>query len=459
MNRVEVFSSTSQNRVAQISVAAASSADLSADGATLWVGTTTEQAVAIDTSTLQIKSRNFIQPLSPLPNAVFDRPEELLPMSSAKIMMRLRQSASPQSLLALWDPAANTLTNLTSIEPALFQNGLGAMARTGDHTKLIVAANDASGEAAIFDANGAAVAGPHGFGPGSIPLLAANLDGTRFALQFISGGAAQLFLVDSALNQIAPPITVSAQSLSFSRDGNFLYVSSTAASPPLISIFDGHTLQPLGQVPDASIQGVPSEIEDADETHLLFAIANRGVSFVDAAHPLPLPSSAPSFAPAPVAQPSQGPIIGGTPTTLAGQNFESSAQIKFGTQLAPAQSLNPRKFKSPLRPACSTAPSTSPPIFPAAGWPSPPTLSASAHKSLKSCPMPDQRLAATPSKFTATVSAAISRKSPQKSAARMRLSRSRDSHLHRSIAFARLHLSIPIAAHHLADPARNARPR
>ena len=200
MNRVEVFSTADRTRVAQVAVPAASSADLSADGSTLWVGSTTEQAVAIDTTTLKVRSRYDIQPLSPIPNAVFDRPEEPLTMATGKIMMRLRQSAATQSLLAIWDPVANTLTNLTSVEAVLFQNGLGAMARSGDHTKLIVAANDASGEAAIFDASGAVVAGPHGFGVGTIPLVAANPDGSRFAVEVVSAGAAQLFLLDAAFN-------------------------------------------------------------------------------------------------------------------------------------------------------------------------------------------------------------------------------------------------------------------
>ena len=40
-------------------------------------------------------------------------------------------------------------------------------------------------------------------------------------------------------------------------------------------------LQLIGQVPDLSLQGVQSEIEAADETQLLFSIANRGVSFID----------------------------------------------------------------------------------------------------------------------------------------------------------------------------------
>jgi len=351
MNRVEVFFTADQTRVAQITVPAASSADLAADGATLWVGTATEQAVAIDTATLKVKSRNSIQPLSPIPSTVFDRPEELLSMSTGKIMVRLRQSAAAQSLLAIWDPVANTLTNLTSLEPALFQNGLGAMARSGDHGKLIVAANDASGEAAIFDANGAVVAGSHGFGAGTIPLVAANPDGTRFSVEFVSAGATQLFLLDAAFNQVASPVSFSTQGLSFSRDGNFLYASESAAGPPLVAVFDGHTMQPIGQVSDASIQGVHSEIEEADETQLLFGIANRGVSFVDAAKPTTFPSSVPSFASAPVAQPSQGPITGGTATVLAGQNFESTAQIKFGQQIAPAPTVSPTQIQATAPPS------------------------------------------------------------------------------------------------------------
>jgi hypothetical protein len=367
MNRVEVFSTSDQTRLPPIAVPGASSTDLSLDGATLWIGTITEQAVAIDTATLKVKSRYSITPLTPIPNSVFNRPEELLAMSSGKIMMRLRQSAAAQSLLALWDPAANIVTNLTSTAPALFQSGLGAMARTGDHTKIFVAANDASGESAIFDANGSVIAGPRVLGAGTIPLVTANLDGSRFAAEFVSGGAAQLFLLDAALNQVATPVSLSAQGLAFSRDGNFLYASETVAGPPLISVFDGHTMQPVGQLPDASIQGVHSEIEEADETQLLFAISNRGVSFIDTAKPGALPALVPSFASAPAAQPSQGPFTGGTPTSLTGQNFESSAQIKFGPQFATAAMVNPTQIQVSAPPSVINGPVNVTAFFPS-GW-------------------------------------------------------------------------------------------
>ena len=334
MNRVEVFSSADASRVAQIRVPGASSADLSADGTTVWIGTALEQAVAIDTVALQVKARYAVQGLEPLPNTPFDRPEELLALSNGKLMMRLRQPDAAEALLALWDPASNALSNLTSVEPQLFRNGLGAMARTGDHTKVLVAASDASGELAIFDSNGNVVTGPHGLGNGTIPLVAANPDGSRFAVVFVSNGSAQVLVLDSSLTQVGSPASINVRGLAFSRDGKFLYVSNGSVAAPAISVFSTQNFQGVGQVADASIQGMHSEIEEADETQLLFGITNRGVSFVDAAAPGALPSTSPSFASAPVAQPSEGPSVGGTSATLSGQNFESTGQTTFGSQAA-----------------------------------------------------------------------------------------------------------------------------
>ena len=96
----------------------------------------------------------------PIPNVTFDRPTEVLSLSSGKALFRLRQPVSQEALLALWDPAANSLADLTASAPAVFQQGVGAMARSGDHSKVLVAANDSSGEMAVFDEAGNVVAGP-----------------------------------------------------------------------------------------------------------------------------------------------------------------------------------------------------------------------------------------------------------------------------------------------------------
>jgi hypothetical protein len=101
MNRVEVFSSSSQSPIAQISVPAASSADLSADGSTVWIGTALERIVAIDTSSLRVSKRYSLAGLSPIPGTIFSRPIEVLSLSSGKCMLRLHQPVSSEALLAL----------------------------------------------------------------------------------------------------------------------------------------------------------------------------------------------------------------------------------------------------------------------------------------------------------------------------------------------------------------------
>lgn len=334
MNRLEVFSSTSMTRVAQVDVPGASSATLSADGSTVWVGTVTEQIAAMDTSSLEITSRYEITGLLPVPNTLFDRPEELLALANGNVMVRLRQPQTGEALLALWNPATNTLTNLTSTAPQLFQSGLGAMASTRDQSKVLVAANDSSGAVALYDANGNVLAGPRGLGSGTIPLAAANPNGTRFALVFVANGVTKVLLLDNSVNQVAGYAASAVNGMAFSRDGQFLYLSENSGALPVITALDGNSLNLIGRVPDLWLGGKRSEIEDVDSSGLIFGVANRGLAFLDAANLTALPASVPVFAAPPAAQPSEGPNAGGTATVLTGQNFEPTAQVLFGGQSA-----------------------------------------------------------------------------------------------------------------------------
>jgi DNA-binding beta-propeller fold protein YncE len=334
MNRVEVFSTSDQTRTAQISVPGASSADISSDGATVWIGTSLQHIAAIDAATLHLKARYLLAGLTPLRGTVFNRPVEVLSLANGKAMVRLRQPVSSEALLALWDPVSNALTDLTSAAPVVFQQGVGVLARSGDHSKILAAANESSGELAVFDAAGNLAAGPQTLGAGLIAKVAANPDGSRFAVVFASNGSTQLLFLDGTLKQIGFYTPANIHGVTFSRDGRFLYVSESASGASYVSVLDSQSVQPIGRVSDTSIQGVSSEIEDSDETQLLFGLSNRGVSFIDAATPATLPSQAPTLVAAPSLQPSEGSNTGGTSVVLAGQNFSSSAQLKFGTQLA-----------------------------------------------------------------------------------------------------------------------------
>jgi len=340
MNRVEVFSNASQTRVAQISVPGASSADLSADGATLWVGTALDKVVSVDPAALSITNRYTLSGLTPIPNTIFNRPEEVLALSSGKSMVRLRQPASPEALLALWDPVANSLTNLTSAAPAVFQQGVGVLARSGDHSKVLAAANDSSGELALFDSGGNVVAGPFSVGTGAIPFAAANNDASRFAVALASGGNVQFFLLDASFQQTGAYLATALYGVTFSQDGTKLYACESLNGSSVVTVLDGQNGQLIGRVPDAAIQGIPSEIEDADETQLLFAVSNRGVSFVDASAPGAISATAPTLTAAPSAQPSEGSLAGGTAAILSGQNFSPLVQLSFGAQAASNPAVN-----------------------------------------------------------------------------------------------------------------------
>src|SRR5712692_6938667 len=249
MNRVEVLSTTGQSLIAQISLPGATSADLSADGSTVWVGTALERIVAIDPVSLSIRNRSTLAGLTPLPGTIFSRPVEVLSLSNGKCMVRLRQPVSSVALLALWDPASNSLTDLTSKAPAVFpQKGVGVLARSGDHSKVLAAANDSSGELALFDSGGNVVAGPLTLGTGSILIIAANSDASRFAALFAANGSTQLLLLDASLKQVGAYVPAIAHGVTFSADGNHLYLSESTSGASFVTILDGHTAQLTGRV-------------------------------------------------------------------------------------------------------------------------------------------------------------------------------------------------------------------
>jgi len=368
MNRVEVLSSTNSTIQASVDVPAASSVDLSPDGATLWVGSALEYAFAIDTQSLQVKRRYSVAGLNPIPGLIFNRPTELLAMSGGKLLVRLRQSAAAEALLALWDPVANTFTNLTSSAPAVFQNGVGVIAPSGDRTSAFVTANDSSGEVALFDANGIVLTGPQTLGVGAIGFAAVNNDASRIAVVLSAGGSAQLHLLDAHLNPLGTYATSAAAGLVFSRDSQTLYLSEPLGNSRVITALSASNLQKIGQVSDLAIQAIPSLIEDVDGSQLLAGLSNRGVSFLDVSNPATLNSPAAVFSNPPVAQPAEGAGAGGATVVLSGANFSSNAEVRFGSQNAVnATVLSASQLQATAPPSASSGPVNLTAYF-SSGW-------------------------------------------------------------------------------------------
>ncbi|HTA57019.1 MAG TPA: IPT/TIG domain-containing protein [Candidatus Baltobacteraceae bacterium] len=332
MNRVEVYAGGNPGLLAAIDAPGASSVDLSGDGATLWVGTSTEELLSISTSSLQVSTRYPMAGVSPIPGVVFDRPREAVVLAGGKLALRLRQSAASESLLALWDPASKIATDLTPRAPGVFQNGLGVMARSGDGTRLLAAANDSSGGAVVLDGNGNVVSGPQILGSGSVTSVAVNSNGSRFAAVINEGGGQQVALFDAALNSLRSYAATSAAGIVFSRDGQTLYVSEAFGNGRVITALSVSGLQKLGQVSDLAVQGIPTAIEEMDDSQLAWGRGNRGIGVIDVSSPAMLPLPAPVFASAPAALPAEGANAGGTSLTISGSNFPAGAQIRFGGQ-------------------------------------------------------------------------------------------------------------------------------
>ena len=329
MNRVEVFAAGNPALQATLDAPGASSVDLSADGKTLWVGTELEQLLGVDTGLLQVRQRVGVSGLAPIPNVIFNRPTEVYAMVSGKLLVRLRQPAASQSLLALWDPGANVFTDLTSAAPGIFQAGAGVLARSGDQTKLFVAANDASGEAGLFDGDGKSIAAPQTLGAGNTLYAAANQDGSRFAVVFAVSGATQLLLLDGGLNLLGTYAANDQRGVVFSADGQTLYVGQALGGGRVVTALSVSNLQATGEISDLGLQSVATVIEGIGETKLLCGLSNRGVSFLDASAPAMLSGNAPEFAGVPAAQPSEGPNAGGTAIVLSGSSFAANPAIAF----------------------------------------------------------------------------------------------------------------------------------
>ncbi|HEX8871434.1 MAG TPA: hypothetical protein VF758_01635, partial [Candidatus Acidoferrum sp.] len=277
MNRVEVIPEVALTLQTTVDAPGASSADLSADGSTLWVGSDTEYIFAVNAATLQVRARYPFPALSPIPGVVFSRPTELVPLASGKLLVRLRQPAGTEALLALWDSSTNSVSDLTSRAPGVFQNGVGVLARSGDRSRVLVGANDASGELAVFDSTGNVVAGPLTVGGGTISFAAGNPDGSRFAILFTSNGARSVLLFDGSLNPLGSYSSPGGVSVVFARDGQRLFVSEVVGSANVVTALSVSNLAPVGAVPDLGIPGSPSLLGDASGASLLCGLGNHGL--------------------------------------------------------------------------------------------------------------------------------------------------------------------------------------
>ena len=269
LNRVEVYSSASEQLVASIPVSFPVGLDLSVANDKLYVGTLTDFLYVIDTAKLQVIQKVASETM--LPGGF--TPLEPITLSDGTIffLTGFGVDGSPQEVI--WNPATGTSQDVTSNIPMLVAQAV----RSGDHSKLILFSTSVPSAPVLFDvATSTFFQGQANTGNA---YAAGNFDGSRWYVLWNGGPA----ILNSQLQFVAQgPGTDFFSGLLLSRDQQTLYCFTEFAVSN-ISAYDANTLAFKGWISSFSVEGFISnvEMEDMDDTGLIFGVQDHGVAFVD----------------------------------------------------------------------------------------------------------------------------------------------------------------------------------
>ncbi len=191
--------------------------DISPDGRTLAVGTSSAHILFFDTGTF-VKTNDVIFPDSALGITAF------VYAGSGNAFVRAAEGLSTGGgITALWNQATNSFSNESN---AMADSGpyatTGPLARSGDYSRIMLGDATTGGGVQIIDGNTGQVVQQLAYG-GYIDGLAANKDASRYAICVEPAGlAAILIILDSSFNEIYQD-ELGCRGVAFSSDGNTLY--------------------------------------------------------------------------------------------------------------------------------------------------------------------------------------------------------------------------------------------
>jgi hypothetical protein len=282
-NRVAVISSDTHQIVNSIAAPSPTGMDMSLDGKHILVGSTVQQLVSIDTTTLQIVQRTSVPRQAGIPDLLAN-------MSNGTTLVGMTNNSSPPSyLLEQWNPAAGTFTPLAApgIGPWISQ-----LVRTGDGEKALVVDYSTGVNIAVYDSASDTFTASGPFA-GGVLGVAASPTSHQFA---IVGGATGLAFLDTSLDILATPSLGGIfWGMAYSPDGTKLYVSETLVSSvngafyPVILTYDTSAFSLLGVAPafqtfSYAVSGSPYAQAvplAADSTGLVYSAFSHGLVLDD----------------------------------------------------------------------------------------------------------------------------------------------------------------------------------
>ncbi len=370
-NRIDVISDKTRAIVNSISIRDPRGMDISVDGSTIWVGTGYQGIYGINTSTQ--KATFYQLPFlgaAPTGAGTSWEDQQVLSLVDGTVLLIVTNYAgSGSAYAAIWNPANNALTQLTTPSPTNW----GVFTRSPDGKHVFVLGSDENETSYTYDVASGTFTTPKSLSSfGYASLAASNIDGSRVAVADVNG----FYLYDGNLNFIGSlpgdggAFSYSPQNLLFggfvfSPDGTRIYEETEATATPLIITIDVATQQAIALSPAMPV--IPTFSEQSptfdmpmpiaiDSAGMVLGIQYHGIAFDDAAVNFNFSSSTPG-SPNFVQHmsPYSGPLAGGTTSGGFGNIFSITPDVYYGaTKGGATLSSNALSITSP--PAAASGP-------------------------------------------------------------------------------------------------------
>lgn len=282
LDRLDVLSTTDYHLIRSISVPSPASVDISPDGSTLAVATSSEHILFFSTATF-VKTNDLAFPSAALGVSAF------VYTANGNAFLRGEAGLSTGGgVTAFWDHAANSFSTQTyggAPGPSRWLDD-GPISRSGDYTRVIMGDDTSEGTVQIIDGTTGEILQQISLG-GYIFGVAANKDASRYAVCVAPAGIAQSLLVfDNSLNQLFQEQT-DCERMAFSADGQTLYSESESGSNSVTQAID-MTSMAIRAITDnyTSPQNYGAYWQDADGTGMVYGAvsmpspSSNGTAFV-----------------------------------------------------------------------------------------------------------------------------------------------------------------------------------
>ncbi|MHB1023624.1 MAG: IPT/TIG domain-containing protein [Acidobacteriaceae bacterium] len=275
LDRVDILSTKDYHLIHSIQVPSPSALDISPDGSTLAVGTTSAHILFFSTATFA-KTNEITVPNAALGVTAF------LYTANGNAMIRAAEGLSTGGGITLyWNSSTNAFlgySNAESPTTSTYQT-TGPLARSGDYSKIMLGDASSFGAVQIIDGDTGQIlwsTGGTGFGYGGyIEGLAANSNASRYAICVeIPGISLNLVILDSKFNQIYQS-QGDCRGLTFSADGKTLYHDINDSSGSETQALDMTTFTGRN-VPNyfsgSQNPGLPTFWQAADSTGMVYGM-------------------------------------------------------------------------------------------------------------------------------------------------------------------------------------------